>query len=112
MQKGVGLALILSGVMLLALKIMSLPEAKESWNAWADPSSGTSLLIVMLLAESLFLAARFFLGYILFKSMHLQSWAFYPLVVLLALSGLSGIVLGVACLAIRFWQGQGHAAKT
>ena len=111
-QKVIGMALVLSGVILLALKITSIPEAKENWDAWASPGSGTLVFIGVLAAELIFLAARFFLGYIHFKSKHLGPWSFYPLVVFVALSGLSGIILGVASLAIRFWQGQGHAAKT
>ena len=111
-QKVIGLALVLSGVVLLALKITNIPDAKESWDAWASPNSGTFLFIGVLAAELLFLAARFFLGYIHFKSKHLGPWSFYPLVVFVALSGLSGIILGAASIAIRFWQGQGHAAKT
>ncbi len=111
-QKGIGLALVLSGVVLLALKITSLSDAKESWDAWASPNSGTLLFVGVLAAELLFLASRFFLGYVHLKNKHLGPWSFYPLVVFVALSGLSGIILGVASLAIRFWQGQGHAAKT
>lgn len=110
-QKLIGLALVLSGVVLLALKITSIPEAKENWDAWAFPSSGTLLFIGVLAAELLFLAARFFLGYVHLTGRHLGPWSFYPLVVFVALSGLSGIILGTASLAIRFWQGQGHAAK-
>jgi small-conductance mechanosensitive channel len=112
LQKGIGLALILSGVILLALKIMSLPEAKESWDAWASPNSGTLLFIGALVAESLFLVARFFLGYFHLKSKYLGPRVFYPLVVLVALSGLSGIILVVASVALRFGQGQVYAAKT
>ncbi|WP_147336800.1 hypothetical protein [Pseudomonas abyssi] len=111
-QKGIGLALVLSGAVLLALKITSIPETKESWDAWASPNSGTFLFIGALAAELLFLAARFFLGYVHLKSKHLGPWGFYPLIVFVALSGLSGIILGVASLAIRIWQGQGYAAKT
>ncbi len=111
-QKGIGLALVLSGAVLLALKITSIPEAKESWDAWASPNSGTFLFIGVLAAELLLLAARFFLGYVHLKCKDLGPWGFYPLVVFVALSGLSGIILAVASLAIRFWQAQGHAEKT
>jgi small-conductance mechanosensitive channel len=111
-QKLIGLALILSGVVLLALKITSIPEAKENWGAWASQSSGTFLFIGVLAAELLFLAARFLLGYVCLTGKWLGPRGFYPLIVLVALSGLSGIILGVASLAIRFWQGQGYAAKT
>lgn len=111
-QKGIGLALVLSGVVLLALKITSIPEAKESWDALASPNNGTFLFIGALAAELLLIGARFFLGYVHLMGKHLNPWSFYPLVVFVALSGLSGIILGVASLAIRFWQGQGHAAKT
>ena len=111
-KKGIGLALVLSGAVLLALKITSLPEAKESWSAWASPNTGTFLFIGVLATELLFLAARFFLGYVHLKSKDLGPWGFYPLVVFVALSGMSGIILGVASLVIRFCQGQGHAEKT
>jgi small-conductance mechanosensitive channel len=111
-QKVIGLALVLSGVVLLVLQITSIPEAKKNWEAWASPSSGTFFFIEVLAAELLFLAARFFLGYVHLTGKHLAPRSFYPLVVFVALSGLSGAVLGVASLAIRFWQGQGHAAKT
>ena len=111
-KKGVGLALVLSGVVLLALKITSIPVAKESWDAWASPSSGTSFFIGALTAESLLLAARFFLGYVHLKGKQLGPLGFYPLVVFVALSGVSGVILGLASLATRFWRGQSHAPKT
>lgn len=64
----------------------------------------------MLTAELFLLAARFFLGYVHFKCKDLGPWAFYPLLVVVALSGRSGIVLAVASLAIRFWKGRGAKA--
>lgn len=111
-QEGTGLLLILSGIVILILNIMSISEAKESWDAWAYPNSGTYLFIGAMVAEVIFLSSRFFLGYAHFKSKQLGPWVFYPLVVLVALSGLSGIVLGVACLSIRFWQRQSYAPNT
>lgn len=111
-QKGIGLALVLSGVVLLALKITSIPVAKESWGAWASPSSGTFFFIGALTAESLLLAARFFLGYVHLKGKQLGPLGFYPLVVFVALSGVSGVILGLASLATRFWRGQSQAPKT
>ena len=111
-QKVIGLALVLSGLVLLALKITSIPEAKENLDAWAYPGSGTLLFIGVLATELLLLSARFFLGYVHLTGRHLGPWSFYPLVVFIALSGLSGIILGAASVAIRFWQGQGQVAKT
>ncbi len=112
MQKGIGLALILSGLVLLVLKSVSIPEAQESWDAWSTPNSGTLLFIGAVAAELLLLAARFGLGCFVYTNRELGPWSFYPLVVLVAISGASGIVLVTACLALRFSQGKGHAAKT
>ena len=109
-HKVIGQALILSGAVLLALKIMNISEAKESWDAWASPTSGTVFFIGALTAELLFLAARFFLGYVHLKNKDLGPWVFYPLLLFVLLSGLSGIILALASLAILFWQRQ--AEKT
>ena len=111
-QKGIGLALIISGVVLLILKSMSLPEAKAGWDAWASPGSGTALFAGAFAAELLLIAAQFYLGYLNFRNRCLSPWGFYPLTMLVAVSGVQGIVLAAACLAIRLWPGQGHAAKT
>lgn len=112
-EKGIGLALVLSGIIILVLKAISIPEAKEGWSSFASPNDGTALLAGVLVIELLFLAARFFLGYIHFQNKHLRPWVFYPIVVIVAISGLSGIILAIGCLASRLWQGQGHhVAKT
>jgi len=110
-RKVIALALFLSGAVLIALKIASIPEAKASWNDWSSADSGTFLFIAVVAAELLLLAARFVLAYVHFKNEHLGPWRFYPLVVCVALSGLSGIVLAGASLALRFWQGRAHATK-
>ena len=111
-QKGIGAALILSGLVLLALKISSTSEAQQSWDSWASPESGGMLFVGVLALELAFLVSRFTLGYFVYQSKNMGPWLFYPLAILTAVSGLSGIVLVAAVLALRFWQGGVHAAKT
>ncbi len=111
-QKGIGVALIVSGLVLLALKISSMSEAQQSWDSWASPESGTMWFIGSLVLELLFLISRFSLGYFTYLGKHVGPWFFYPLAVLTAVSGVTGIVLVAAVLVLRFWQGGVHAAKT
>lgn len=67
-QKLIGGALVLSGVVLLVLKVLSISEARESWAAWASPESGMIWLVGALVLELVFLLARFILGYLVFLS--------------------------------------------
>jgi hypothetical protein len=66
----------------------------------------------VLAVELALLVSRFTLGYFVYKNANMGPWLFYPLAILTAVSGLSGIVLVAAVLALRFWQGGVHAAKT
>ncbi len=111
-QKGIGGALMLSGLVLLALKVSSISETQQGWDAWASPGSGTLWFIGVLAVELIFLISRFTLGYFVCQSKNIGPWLFYPLAMLTAISGLAGIVLVAAVLALRFWQGGVHAAKT
>lgn len=111
-QKGLGIALILSGLVLLVLKLLSVPEAQQSWDTWAAPDSGTSLFIVALVAESVLLAARFALGFFVYLNIQLGPWLFYTLAVLVAISSITGIILVLVCVLFRFLQGQDHAKET
>jgi hypothetical protein len=111
-EKGIGAALILSGLVLLILKVSSISQAQQSWDNWASPESGAMWFIGAVVAELTFLAARFTLGYFVYQSKISRAWLFYPLAVLTAVSGLSGIILVAAALALRFLQGEAHAAKT
>ncbi|ADZ90926.1 hypothetical protein [Marinomonas mediterranea] len=111
-QKGIGAALILSGVALLVLKISSASEAQQSWDFWASPESGGMLFVGAVALELVFLVSRFTLGYFVYQCKNMGPWLFYPLALLTSVSGLSGIVLVAAVLALRFWQGRVHASKT
>lgn len=111
-QQVIGGALVLSGVMLLILKVLSISEAREGWAAWASPESGTMWFIGALVLELVFLSVRFLLGYLLFLNGRIKPWVFYPLAAITALSGLSGAVLVLAALAVRWWRGGSYAEKT
>jgi len=111
-QKGIGGALVLSGVVLFVLKVSSTSEARQGWDSWASPESGVMWFVGVLALEVAFLVSRFVLGYFVFQSKNMGPWLFYPLAILNAVSGLSGIVLVAAVLVIRFWQGGVHAVKT
>jgi len=111
-KKGIGIALIISGLILLALKVSSLGEAREGWNAWASPDSGFLWFLGALTLELVLLGCRLMLGYLLYSGKNISTWSFYPLAVLTAVSGLSGIILVIATLVMRFWPGGSHAAET
>ncbi|SER23251.1 hypothetical protein SAMN05421690_101378 [Nitrosomonas sp. Nm51] len=111
-KKGIGVALIISGLILLVLKVLNLGEARESWNAWASPDSGFLWLLGALTLELVLLSCRLMLGYLLYRGKNISVWSFYPLAVLTALSGLSGIVLVIATLIMRFWPRGSHAVET
>ncbi len=108
-QRGIGVALILSGLVLLTLKIISIPESIETANSWAAPESGTAWFIGFLLIELLLLAARFALGYLVYVNQQISPWFFYPSAVLIGVSGLSGIILAASVIVLRFLQGRTHA---
>lgn len=112
MQKIIGGTLIFSGVVLLILQVISFSEARESWGVWASPESGAMWFAGALVLELVFLLSRFALGYLVFLNGRITPWLFYPLGALTAVSGLSGIVLVLAALALRFWQGGAYVAKT
>lgn len=98
--------------MLLVLKVLSIPEARQGWDSWAAPDSGTALFIGALTFESVLLAGRFTLGYCIYSNKHLGPWLFYALAVLVAISSVTGIILAAACIAVRLSSNQGHAVKT
>jgi len=111
-QKGIGAALIFSGLALLVLKVSSIPGAQQSWDSWASPENGTMWFVGVVALELTFLVSRFALGYFVYLGKSTGPWLFYPLAALTAVSGLSGIVLVAAVLVLRFWQGGVHAVKT
>ena len=111
MQKLIGGALVVSGVVLLVLKVLSIPETRQSWAAWAQPESGLMLFVGSLLIELIFLISRFALGYLLFLNRRIRPWFFYPLAAITALSGLSGVVLVIAVLALRLWPRGSYVAE-
>ncbi|MBB3170214.1 hypothetical protein [Simiduia aestuariiviva] len=103
---------MISVLILLALKLSSLPEARQVADSWAYPESGTLWFLGGLAVELMLLVARFILGYFVYIGRHASPWVFYPLVVLVAVSGFSGLALSVAALALRLWQGAHCAVKT
>jgi len=111
-KKGIGVALIISGLILLVLKVLNLGEAREGWNAWASPDSGFLWFLGALTFELVLLGCRLMLGYLLYSGKNISVWSFYPLAVLTALSGLSGIVLVITTLIMRFWPRGSHASET
>jgi len=112
MQKGVGVALIASGILLLILKLSDLPEARESWEAWASPKSGAPWFVGALAVEAVLLASRIALGYFVYLGRAIRPWAFFLLVLLTAANGLSGIALAIAALALQYWPRSAHEAET
>ncbi|WP_157035570.1 hypothetical protein [Marinobacter psychrophilus] len=111
-QKGIGGVLILIGLVLLVLKVSSISETQQGWETWASPGNGALWFTGVLAVELTFLISRFTLGYFVYQSKNIGPWLFYPLAILTTISGLSGIILVTAVLALRFWQGGVHAAKT
>ncbi|HEY7886071.1 MAG TPA: hypothetical protein VIC08_14095 [Cellvibrionaceae bacterium] len=109
--KIIGAALILSGLILLVLKASNISAAQQSWDSWASPESGTLWFVGALAVELAFLGARFALGYFVYLRKSVRPVLFYPLVVLTALSGLSGALLAAPVLIFRFWNGGLPEAK-
>lgn len=110
-QQLIGGALLLSGFVLLVLKVLSIPEARESWAAWASPESGTMWFIGTLFLELIFILSRFVLGYLVFLNRRIRPWLFYPHAAITAVSGLSGMALVLAALALRWWPGSSYATE-
>jgi hypothetical protein len=111
-QKSIGIALILSAIILLVLKLLSLSGAGINIDAWANPENSTLWLIGIVIVELIFIVSRFVLGYVIFKSIRVSVFVFYPLVITTAISGLSGLVLGLVVLYLRLWQSWSNAKKT
>ncbi len=112
MQKGVGVALIASGILLLILKLSNVPEARESWEAWASPQSGMPWFVGILAVEAVLLASRIALGYFVYLGKAIRPWAFFLMAFLTAANGLSGLALAVAALALQYWPARAHEAET
>lgn len=110
-QRLIGGALVLSGVVLFVLKVLSIPEARESWAAWASPESGMMWFVGALFLDLIFLLSRLALGYLVFLDRRIRPWLFYPLAAITAISGLSGLALVLAAVVLRWWPGGSYAAK-
>lgn len=110
-QQLIGGALVVSGFVLLVLKVLSISEIRESWDAWASPEIGTIWFIGALVLELVFLLARLLLGYLVFLNGRIKPWLFYSLAALTALSGLSGAALVLSALALSWWRGSSYAEK-
>jgi hypothetical protein len=104
LKKILGTMLILSGLVLALLKLSSLPEARGAADAWAYPESGLLWFIAGLAIEFMFLLARFILGYFVYTAKPISSWAFYLLAVMVSLSGLTGMVLGLALVLLAIFS--------
>lgn len=102
---------MVSGVVLLVLKVLSIPEARQSWAVWAQPESGMMWFVGASLLELIFLLSRFVLGYLLFLNRSIRAWLFYPLAAITALSGISGVALVLAALALRWWSRGSYATE-
>ncbi len=112
MQKFIGGALVVSGVVLSVLAVLSIPETRQSWASWAQPEGGVMWFVGALFLELIFLLSRFVLGYLLFLNRRIRPWLFYPLAGITALSGLSGVVLVLAVLALRWWPRGSYVAES
>ena len=108
--KILGLALILSACMLAVIKVSSIPDAHYQINAWLQPDEGSNdalfILSGVLLFELVLLVSRFVLGYCLYCKKSLNNWQFYPLVILVCISGFyfTGIILSLAAIVLRQYQ--------
>jgi len=113
--KILGIALILSACILAVIKILSIPDAHYQINAWLQPSEGSydALLILsgVLLFELVVLVSRFVLGYCLCFNKSLNNWQFYPLVLLVGISGFyfTGVILSLAAIVLRLYQTHNEA---
>lgn len=86
-----------------AIKIYQLPQTKAGWDQWAAPESGTTMLAMHLLMDSTFLSFRLLLAWYLLRRRTLVLHWFFPLVLLIALSGLSGALVALVVLVHRIW---------
>ena len=110
-KKLIAVGLIVSGLILLILKIYNLPSAYKSWETFAEPHAAFPYFAAAVALEILFLAARFTLGYMVYIGKNITGWLFYPLSVFTAFGGLTGVLLVVALLVERYWPLQEHANK-
>lgn len=85
------------------IKVLQLPETKASWDQWAAPESGATMLALHLILDSVFLSFRLLLAWYLLRRRTLALHWFLPLVLLIALSGLSGAMVGLIALVHRIW---------
>ena len=111
-HRSVGAALILSGLIIFVLKALSFSDAQKNWDFWASPDSGAIWFVGIVILETVFLVSRITLGYLVYLRKNIGTSLFYPLAVITSVSGLSGILLVVVVLVLRFLQGGVHAAKT
>ncbi len=111
-EKAAGAFLILSELIVIIPKILSVPEALESASSWAAPDDGTLWFIGLLSLEIIWLSARFALGLSLLLQRPLKPWLFYLLLLILGSSGLTGLIISVALMIMRFWYGRLYSVKT
>lgn len=88
-----GAAFILSGLIVLAVKIAGLPELQAQWQQWAAPESGTGMLVAHIIFDAILLGARLLLGIWLLNDRRIDLVVFYPLALLAALGGVSASAL-------------------
>src|SRR5690606_35500771 len=112
-SKVVGATLLLSGLALAMFKAAEVAAFVDGVQAWALPDDGEAWLWGLLLFELVLLVARVALGILLYRRIPLAAGVFYSLAELVALSGLSGLVLGSLACAVRLWPrgraGSAHA---
>ncbi|HLV18897.1 MAG TPA: hypothetical protein VKY70_15680 [Pseudomonas sp.] len=102
-SKVVGATLLLSGLALAMFKAAEVAAFVDGVQAWAMPDDGEAWLWGLLLFELVLLVARVALGILLYRRIPLAAGVFYSLAALVALSGLSGLVLGSLACAVRLW---------
>ena len=112
LEKMAGAALILSELIVFIHKVMSIPEALESANSWAAPDDGTLWFIGLITLEIIWLTARLALGLSLLLQRPLKPWLFYLLLLIVGTSGLTGLIISVALMIMRFWYGRLYSVKT
>lgn len=112
-SKIIGIALIASAIILLLLKLESIPNAYNSMEAWLSPDGEPNTIYLILSGilafEVLLLAGRSLLGYFLFVGKKLNVVAFYTLVSVVAISGISGIVFSLSVVILRHYRGSNGA---
>ena len=108
-EKALGLYLAVTGLYLLGLTAVNLPELIESARSWAFPEDETIWVVGLLLINIIWISARLILGFCLIFNKTVKSWVFYPLLFAVGLSSLMGFLILILIVVIRLKFGRLHS---